>query len=224
VWLTEADLELIAASGTCICHNCSSNLRLRSGLAPLNTFERQGITVAIGMDEAGTNDDRDMSQELRMVRRQHRVPGMADGVPTCPQALRMATENGAATTPIGTTIGRLEPGRALDLFALDWDQVTGPFLDEGVPVVDAIVQRAKSAGVRLVMVEGEPIYADGRFRKVDRDAVRQELARDMVRPRTPEEEERRRFAKAVFPHVKAFYDGYLESDIREPFYRLGSSI
>lgn len=224
VWLTEADLELIAATGTCICHNCSSNLRLRSGVAPLNAFERCGITVAIGMDEAGINDDRDMLQELRMVLRQHRVPGMDDGVPTCPQVLRMATEHGAATTPFGTTIGRLEPGRALDLFALDWDQVTGPFLDRDVPLVEAVVQRAKSAGVRLVMVEGETVYADGRFTRVDRDSVRQDLARDMARPWTPEEDERRRLAKAVFPHVKAFYDGYLEGEVREPFYRPSSTV
>jgi 5-methylthioadenosine/S-adenosylhomocysteine deaminase len=224
VWLTETDLELIAATGTCICHNCSSNLRLRSGIAPLNAFERRGITVAIGMDEAGINDDRDMLQELRMVLRQHRVPGMDEGVPTCAQVLRMATEHGAATTPFGSTIGRLEPGAALDLFALDWDQVTGPFLDHNVPIVDAVVQRAKSAAVRLVMVEGEPVYADGRFTRVDRDAVLKELARDMGRPWTPEEEERRRLAKAVFPHVKAFYDGYLEGEVREPFYRPNSRI
>jgi 5-methylthioadenosine/S-adenosylhomocysteine deaminase len=224
VWLTEADLELIAATGACICHNCSSNLRLRSGVAPLNAFEQRGITVAIGMDEAGINDDRDMLQELRMVLRQHRAPGMDDSVPTCSQVLRMATENGGLTTPFGTAIGRLEPGRALDLFALDWDQVTGPFLDQDVPLVDAVVQRAKSAAVRLVMVEGEPVYADGRFTRIDRDAVRAELARSMARPRTPEEEERRRLAKAVFPHVKAFYEGYLENEVREPFYRPSSTI
>jgi 5-methylthioadenosine/S-adenosylhomocysteine deaminase len=193
-------------------------------VAPLNAFEQRGITVAIGMDEAGINDDRDMLQELRMVLRQHRVPGMDDSVPTCSQVLRMATENGGLTTPFGTAIGRLEPGRALDLFALDWDQVTGPFLDQDVPLVDAVVQWAKSAAVRLVMVEGEPVYADGRFTRIDRDAVRAELARSMARPRTPEEEERRRLAKAVFPHVKAFYEGYLQNEVREPFYRPSSMI
>ena len=36
VWLTEADIERVAATGTMICHNASSNLRLRSGVAPLN--------------------------------------------------------------------------------------------------------------------------------------------------------------------------------------------
>jgi len=37
---------------------------------------------------------------------------MDDVVPTCPQVLRMATEDGAATTPYAGQIGTLEPGRA----------------------------------------------------------------------------------------------------------------
>jgi cytosine/adenosine deaminase-related metal-dependent hydrolase len=82
VWLTEDDLDLVGRTGTMICHNASSNLRLRSGVAPLNHWAARGVTVAIGLDEAGINDDRDMLQEMRLVLRLHRVPGMDDVVPT----------------------------------------------------------------------------------------------------------------------------------------------
>ena len=62
--------------------------------------EQRGIDTAIGLDEAGINDDRDILQEMRMVLRAHRVPGMADeDVPSPGQVLRMATSGGAATTP-----------------------------------------------------------------------------------------------------------------------------
>src|SRR5262249_58625742 len=108
VWLNEADLDRVAATGTHICHNCSSNFRLRSGVAPLNAIEQRGIDTAIGLDEAGINDDRDMLQEMRMVLRAHRVPGMADeDVPSPGQVLRMATVGGAVTTPYGSHIGTL---------------------------------------------------------------------------------------------------------------------
>ena len=103
-----------------ICHNCSSNFRLRSGIAPLNRFEAKGINMAIGLDEAGINDDRDMLQEMRMVLRAHRVPGMDDRVPAMAQVLRMATEGGARTTPFGDGIGALEVGRAADMVLIDW--------------------------------------------------------------------------------------------------------
>jgi 5-methylthioadenosine/S-adenosylhomocysteine deaminase len=41
VWPTEDDIELIAETGTRICHNCSSNLRLRSGVAALNSSRKR---------------------------------------------------------------------------------------------------------------------------------------------------------------------------------------
>src|SRR5262245_51490040 len=62
VWLSEGDIDRLAAAGACVCHNCSSNFRLRSGVAPLNELERKGVVTAIGIDEAGINDDRDMLQ------------------------------------------------------------------------------------------------------------------------------------------------------------------
>ena len=101
VWLNEKDIERLAETGTCVCHNCSSNFRLRSGVAALNHFEAKGINTAIGLDEAGINDDRDMLQEMRLVLRAHRVPGMGDEVPTMAQVLRMATVGGAKTTAFG---------------------------------------------------------------------------------------------------------------------------
>jgi 5-methylthioadenosine/S-adenosylhomocysteine deaminase len=62
------------------------------------------------MDEAGINDDRDMLQEMRMVLRAHRVPGMDDEVPTPAQVFRMATSGGAKTTPFADTIGAARCG------------------------------------------------------------------------------------------------------------------
>ena len=224
VWLNEADLELGATTGTCICHNCSSNLRLRSGVAPLNAFERHGLTVALGLDEAGINDDRDMLQEMRLALRLHRTPGMDDVVPTCPQVLRMATEHGARTTSFRGEIGRLDPGMACDLVALDWHQVAYPFLDPDIEVVDAVVQRAKTQGVRLVMVAGETVYADGRFTRIDKEAALAELADRMARPPSEEEVRRRDLGKRIFPHVQAFYDCYADGQTRSPFYQPSSRV
>jgi len=222
VWFTQADIEKVAAAGARICHNASSNLRLRSGIAPLNAFHRCGVECAIGMDEAGINDDRDMLQEMRVVLNVHRVPGMDDTeVPTAAQVLRMATEHGARTTPFAAEIGTLEPGKAADLVLLDWRQIAHPHLalDHEITVVDAIVHRAKSKGVRTVMVAGEVVYRDGRFTKVDRDAAVAELAAELAGPRTAAEQARLRLSREVMPHVRAFYARHLDGEVREPFYR-----
>jgi 5-methylthioadenosine/S-adenosylhomocysteine deaminase len=224
VWLSEGDIDKIAGTGTHICHNCSSNFRLRSGVAPLNYFEAKGVNCAIGLDEAGINDDRDMLQEMRMVLRAHREPGMDDRVPTMAQVFRMATVGGAKTTPFGARLGTLEVGKAADMVLIDWEQISFPYLDEETPALDAIVQRTKAEGVKTVIAAGEIIYKDGKFTKVDRDAALREFSEFMARPLNPDEIERRRLSKAIFPHVKAFYEGYYSSDAHVPYYRQNSRV
>jgi cytosine/adenosine deaminase-related metal-dependent hydrolase len=225
VWLNAADIDRVAETGTCICHNCSSNFRLRSGVAALNVFEAKGITTAIGIDEAGINDDRDMLQEMRMVLRAHRVPGMVDDdVPTIAQVFRMATAGGAKTTAFGDRLGTLAPGKAADMVLMDWRQIAYPYLDAETPVLDAVLQRGKAAGVRSVVCDGEVIYADGKFTKVDRDAALTALHQDLQKALADDEVERRNLSKALLPHVRAFYANYIDPARHEPFYRPSSRV
>jgi 5-methylthioadenosine/S-adenosylhomocysteine deaminase len=223
VWLNESDIERLAAAGACVCHNCSSNFRLRSGVAALNHFEKKGINTAIGLDEAGINDDRDMLQEMRMVLRAHRVPGMVEeDVPTMAQVLRMATVGGARTTPYGETIGTLEVGKAADLVLIDWKQVAYPYLDVETPLLDAVIQRAKAEGVAMTMCDGEVIYQAGRFTRVDREGALKALHDDLQRALADDEVERRQLSKALLPHARKFYADYIDTEKHVPFYRPSS--
>ena len=217
VWTTADDLDLIAARGTLICHNCSSNLRLQSGWAPVNGMLARGVKVALGIDEAGMNDDRDMLQEMRQVLRLHRVPGHQARVPSVAEVFRMATEHGALTTGFGARIGRLEPQRAADMVLVRWSQIAHPFLDPDVPVLDALVQRGKPSGVDTVLVGGVPVLRDGRFTRVEEEAAIQDLARFLAGPPNEDERRRRTMAKQLMPHVEKFYEGYLADEPYEPY-------
>ena len=66
VWLTEPNLRLLADHGGTVCHNASSNLRLKNGIAPVNQMLQHGVNVAMGTDSDGINDDDDMVQEMRL--------------------------------------------------------------------------------------------------------------------------------------------------------------
>lgn len=226
VWMTEEDIEICSGTGTCICHNCSSNFRLRSGVLPLMELQKRGITVGMGMDEAGINDDRDMLQEMRMALTVHRVPGMdrAD-VPSPAQVLRMASEHGAMTTAFGATIGRLDPGRKMDAVILDYDSATYPFQDPDIAPLDTLIHRAKTKDVKAVMIEGRVVYEDGQFTLIDRDAVMAQIAEALSAPRDADEQERHWLRTQVMPVVEDFYDGYLKNTAaRTPFYKGSSSV
>ena len=160
-----------------------------------------------------------------MALRVHRVPGTDDDeVPTTAQVLRMATTGGAMTTPYGERIGALEVGRAADLSLLDWRQIAYPYLDPEVSTLDALVQRAKSEGVRTVMCAGEVIYRDGKFTRVDRDGVLKALHDELQSALSEDEIERRELSKALLPHVREFYGNYYDPDAHEPFYRQSSRV
>lgn len=209
VWMTPDDRALMAERGACLCHNCSSNLRLKSGTLDLNAVLAAGIPTALGIDEAGINDDRDMLQEMRLALTLHRPAGHDAPSPTAAQVLRMATEHGAATTPFAGRIGRLAPGMLADLVVLDWPRVTWPWQDPAIPLVDVLVRRAKAGAVESVVVGGQNIYHQGRFAKVDRQAVGDAIQAALAASPAGARADRLALAKALSEPVGRFYRGWL---------------
>lgn len=208
--MTPDDIALLAERGGCLCHNCSSNLRLKSGTADLNAFLASGVPVALGIDEAGINDDRDILQEMRLALTLHRGPGHDAPFPSAAEVLRMATEHGGGTTSFADRIGRLALGRLADIVLLDWNRVTWPYQDGEMPLVDVLVRRAKAGAVETVVIGGETVYHEGAFLKVDRDAVLGEIARALGGPATPAESARRRLAEGLHAPVRGdFCRGWL---------------
>ena len=110
VWLTEGDIDLLAGNNTTICHNASSNLRLKNGVAPVNQMLARGVNVSLGTDSTAINDDDDMVQEMRLASKLHRQPSIAAPAISSHQVLKMATLNAAQPTFFHQRIGSLEKG------------------------------------------------------------------------------------------------------------------
>ena len=208
VWMTEDDADLLAESGGCLCHNCSSNLRLKSGKADLSSFLSKNIPIALGIDEAGINDDRDMLQEMRLAYTLHRRPGHSSLNPSAAEILRMATEHGAASTPFSGKIGRLEKGLFADILLLDLHSLAFPYQDFDIPLLDIIVRRAKRKSVDTVIIDGNVVFNKGKFTRVDKDTLLEEISKVLSRAKTPEEVELRELSEIIMPAVKNFYSGW----------------
>ena len=209
MWTTEEDIEIMAATGTNVCHNPSSNLRLQSGIAPLGALMQAGIKIALGSDEAGLNDDKDLFQEMRLALKLHRAPGMEHISPTAFQVLEMSTINGAYTSWFGDRIGTLEIGKRADLVLLDLRNIEEPFLDPEVSLVDAMVHRSRAIDVDTVMVDGDILLRDRKLTKVDKEEHYKDLKKDLDRPLRPEEVERREMGRKMEPYLREFYRGDL---------------
>ena len=126
IWVEAADIDLLAQRGVGLAHNISSNLRLRSGLAPIAEMLSAGVAVGIGLDGQTLDDDQDFLREMRLAWTLANRSGMAAADVSASQAWRMGTEIAADIT-FGPTagLGRLEAGAPADLVLFDWRGIRG---------------------------------------------------------------------------------------------------
>ena len=208
VWLSREDIDLLAGSGATVCHNASSNLRLKNGIAPVNELLALGVNVAMGTDSTAINDDDDMLQEMRLVKNLHRQPGLDAPAITSHQALGLATASAAAPTFFHRQIGALEPGRRADLVLLDLAVIEEPYLDPDISPVDALIYRAKTRDVDTVMIDGAVVLQGGKFTGVDEAEITAELREQLSRPLEPGVVETRRMVQRLMPYVQQFYGSW----------------
>lgn len=172
VWLTEDDVDIAVDTGVVVVRNPGSNLRLRAGIAPLAYYLSRGLRVGIGTDNTTLAEDEDLFKELRLAARLARSPYW-DGPPppTAKQLLSMATGYGAAAMLQSDRIGRIKAGFKADLIAISLQNVRGAYLDEDIPLLDAVLARASQSDVRLTMINGEILYRDGAFARLSPEKV-----------------------------------------------------
>jgi cytosine/adenosine deaminase-related metal-dependent hydrolase len=173
VWASDRDLELIAESGTTIATNASSNLHLRSGIAPIGRAIKLGCKLAVGLDGSALDEDDDMLREIRLGHFLHAGWGYEENV---------AREAYLASA---VTFGRVANGAEgggdsveIAMAMLDRDAVMP------VPPIDYLFARATRAHVKRVVADGRKIVEDGRVLGVDLDAIETEM-RERYRRQMP---------------------------------------
>ncbi len=221
VWLTDGDIELAAGHGVSVCHNPSSNLRLKSGIAPVPVMLAKGVNVGIGTDGYSINDDEDLLQEMRLAHMLHNPPGAASPSLTSHQMLKMTTVNGAKTT-LFPDIGALEKGMKADVVLVRLDRLTEPYLDPNASIVDALVYRGRAQDVDTVIIDGEVVLRDGRFVNIDEEDVKARLKASLERPPTENEIATAQTVGEMMPYVKRFYESWGIGE-QVPYFKYNSS-
>ncbi|MCC7369431.1 MAG: amidohydrolase family protein [Chloroflexi bacterium] len=219
VWLTEADIEILARTGTSISHNPSSNLRLRAGIAPSRALLAAGGTVGLGLDGHGFDDDDDIFREMRVATWLQRGPVI--GAPTLAprEALHLATTGGAALLGKAGQLGRLAPGYQADIVLVNLERLSWPWIAPEADPRALLVLRAQARDVRTVLIGGEVVLQDGRPTRFDVDAVTAEFAAQLGTTPFPEEAAAR--VALLREHVSAFYAAW-DVPALDPYERTSS--
>ncbi len=164
------ELDLLALSGTTVVHCPESNLKLASGFCPVAKLLARGVNVACGTDGAASNNDLDMLSEIRTASLLAKgVAGDPCALPA-PQALRMATYNGALALGLERSIGSIEVGKQADLVAIDLGELRArPVYDP----VSQIIYSGHRDQIAQVWVAGRRVVRDRQLTTLDLADLRQ---------------------------------------------------
>lgn len=172
VWVDDADLDLIAASGAVVAHNPVSNLRLGSGIMPFRAMRRRGIPIALGVDEAICNDAADMWNVVKATGLVHNINGQdSDQWPSAGEVLDALWHGGAAAMLRAGDLGDIRVGGLADLVLLDLHTASFTPLND---IVGQLVYCESGTSVVLTMVDGAIVARDGKVTSVDATAILQE--------------------------------------------------
>jgi cytosine/adenosine deaminase-related metal-dependent hydrolase len=174
VWARPDELELLAARGVTIVTNSSSNLKLRSGIAPAARMFGCGCRVALGADASALDEDDDMLRELRLTHLLHVGSGFKSLVGENDLLMSAASAGRLAVT--NSTDGSvIEAGAAADLLLLDYDALDDDNLRDDLDPMNLIFARATARHIHELIVAGRTVVRDHRVLGIDLDAARREV-------------------------------------------------
>src|SRR5207249_8634440 len=111
VWLSDAEIELLARTDTAVAHCPTSNMKLSSGAARVGDLRRAGVRVGLGSDGEKENNNLDLVEEMKFASLLQKVSTLdpTSGDPW--DVIRQATTEGAAALGLDKVTGSLEAGK-----------------------------------------------------------------------------------------------------------------
>jgi 5-methylthioadenosine/S-adenosylhomocysteine deaminase len=171
VHVDDSEIDRLADSGTAVVHCPASNMKLASGMAPVQRLREAGVTVALGTDGAASNNDLDVFDEMRDAAMLGKLA--ADDASAVPAAVvvEMATRGGADA--LNLPGGRIEEGAAADLAVVDLD---APHLTPVHDPVSHLAYATRGSDVRHTVCDGEVLMRDREVLTLDTEAVQERAA------------------------------------------------
>ena len=164
VHLLPHEIDMLAEYGCHIAHCPASNLKLGSGIAPINALLKNNVNVCIGTDGVASNNRLDMFSEMRLAALLSK--GVSEDASVLPayEALKMVTINAAIAMGLDSKIGSIEIGKQADLVAVKLSDFSiSPYYDP----VSHLVYSCGREQVTHTWVAGELRYSNGTYANIE---------------------------------------------------------
>jgi len=176
VWVSDDDIEILAKKNVHISHNPMSNLKLASGLAPVDKMLKRGVNVAIGTDGMAANNSHDLFEEIKMTSLLQKYALDDPTAAPAKDVLAMATTGGAKAQGRDHESGKLAVGYDADLLMIDFDNVRQTACYD--PILN-LVYSTTGRDVEMTICRGKVLYEKGEYKTIDIDKLLYEARQSM---------------------------------------------
>ena len=121
--INDQDMAILEKSKSSIVHCPESNMKLASGICPVDQLLKAGINVALGTDGAASNNDLNMIGEMRSAAFLGKIATRNPEALSAETVLQMATINGAKALGIDHLTGSLKVGKSADFIAINLAEI-----------------------------------------------------------------------------------------------------
>ena len=167
VWIEGEDYDILKEKGVTVATNPVSNLKLASGICDVPALLKKGINVAIGTDSVASNNSLSFLEEIKTMALVAKVKHMDPTLITPLQALYAATRGGALAQG-RDDCGVLKEGMKADILAFRTDT---PEMNPVHDMMNNMVYSASDGDIAMTMIDGEVLYEDGEFTKLDTERI-----------------------------------------------------
>jgi len=163
VHVNEAEIGLMAESGSSVVHCPSSNMYLASGIAPAPAILQQDIPVALGTDGSASHNSQDLLETMKTAILLAKV-GSGDPTALVPSDILRMTTTAGPRIMNRPDIGQLAPGYKADITLVDLNK---PHIMPVHHPDSALVYNCNGPDVHTVIVDGEVLLDAGRVTMLD---------------------------------------------------------
>jgi 5-methylthioadenosine/S-adenosylhomocysteine deaminase len=172
LWISRAEMDRLAAADAGIVLNLLSNMKLKSGMAPVLDMRQSGVRLGLGCDNCSGTDVQSVFQAMKMFCLTAAVSDSEPGHGLAHEVLRYATIGNARTAGLSHCLGAIKPGYKADLIFIDLNDVA--YLPYNSAARQLVYTEA-GRGVDSVMVDGRMVIERRVVKTIDEEALRREV-------------------------------------------------
>lgn len=170
IWVADSDLDILAESKARVVTCPQSNLKLASGIAPVQSMLDRQICVGIGTDGCASNNGLDLFREMDMLAKIQKTNTCSPTAMAARDVLSCATVSGSRAVGV-PDCGTITPGNRADLIIIDTHSAhLIPFYNQ-----DILVYAASGSDVDTVIIDGKIVVRNRQVLFFDLEEVFHEV-------------------------------------------------